>query len=323
MIEPYSNMDSIKRYIQEKLILRPSKKIVANTTDDLVQLIKERSENDGKSLDMTDVDVSRLDSLSSIFDSCEYVEEIDITDWDTSNATNMSFMFYGCNKLKRVIGLDTIDTHNVKLMNSMFGYCENIREIDLTSFSLESCMSLGWMFSCCRSLEHVIGIPTLDTSKVTIMIGMFKHCISLESVDLSGIDMSLVYSCSSMFQSCSKLREVEGIRDWNTKSLSNASYMFFNCNMLESIDLSGWATSRLENTSYMFSKCDMLSKIDITGWDIRDNGKLKMQQMVSYCKSLREISGISAIKKYKDKYHITGNMVTQSNKDIQDEWYKN
>ena len=73
---------------------------------------------------------------------------------------------------------------------------------------------------------------------------------------------------SNMFYSFSGLKEIKGIELLNTSSATNMSYMFYLCNRLTGLDLSGWDTSSVTNMAEMFSQCSQLSDFSfLENWD--------------------------------------------------------
>ena len=55
----------------------------------------------------------------------------------------------------------------------------------------------------------------------------------------------------------------------------NASYMFYGCSNLASVDVSGFNTSQITNMNSMFYGCDSLEKLDLSGFDtsrVKDMG---------------------------------------------------
>ena len=57
---------------------------------------------------------------------------------------------------------------------------------------------------------------------------MFKDCLSLVSVDLSGLDTSQATSMAMMFDNCYKLASVD-LSCLDTSSVTNMAFMFENC----------------------------------------------------------------------------------------------
>lgn len=112
--------------------------------DELVLIINDKLKNNPKSLDLTDVDVSKLTSLENIgYGGGGYgttktlfkkLEEVDITGWDTSNVTNMKGFFAFC-KLKTIKGIEDIDVSNVTDISWMLSDAHT--DIDLSNLKFK------------------------------------------------------------------------------------------------------------------------------------------------------------------------------------------
>ena len=57
---------------------------------------------------------------------------------------------------------------------------------------------------------------------------MFASCMSLESLDLSGWNVSNVEKMFRMFQDCRKLKSLD-LSGWDTSNVKDMCYMFYNC----------------------------------------------------------------------------------------------
>ena len=67
----------------------------------------------------------------------------------------------------------------------------------------------------------------------------------------------------------------------------DASYMFFNCSSLESLDLSNFDTSNVTDMSSMFDDCHSLSSLDLSNFDT--SNVTSMWGMFYYCSSLSSL----------------------------------
>ena len=78
------------------------------------------------------------------------------------------------------------------------------------------------------SLDNAI--KTLDFSKVTNMISMFRDCTNLTSIPV--LYTSSVTNMAQMFSSCSNLTSIPVL---DTSSVTNMAQMFYSCSILTSI----------------------------------------------------------------------------------------
>lgn len=89
------------------------------------------------------------------------------------------------------------------------------------------------------------------------------------------------------FYNQSELKTFTNIRYLITDDVSDMSYMFYHCDSLKSLDVSGFNTSKVTDMKHMFKECISLTELDVSGWD---TGKVNnMQSMFNNCKSLTSL----------------------------------
>ena len=118
-------MKSLTSYIQEKLIIKKNKSsnnynYFPESKEELKDIILKRINDEGKEVDLNDIDVSNITDMSSLFYTYENFNG-DISDWDVSNVTDMRAMFYWCKKFNQDIS--NWDVSNVTNMRYMFYKC--------------------------------------------------------------------------------------------------------------------------------------------------------------------------------------------------------
>lgn len=126
-------MKTLTQHIEEKLLINKNFKdsnIVVKSLKELKSIIKDRSidpntKKFNKNIDLSDIDVSKLDDLSEIFMWYKF-KTINISGWDTSNVKVMTQMFYGCDELEDIIGIEDIDIKGVVYMAYMFADCTKL-----------------------------------------------------------------------------------------------------------------------------------------------------------------------------------------------------
>ena len=145
-------MKSLNQYIIEKILINKSSKlnkIKVESKDQLKSIIQKRYNNDISFVYLSDIDVSELDDLSSIFDELYEMEVVNIFGWDTSNVIYMNDMFAECTKLKKIVGIENLDVSKLRCANAMFYGCQNLVELDLTNWNPMSLQKADYMFYNC------------------------------------------------------------------------------------------------------------------------------------------------------------------------------
>jgi surface protein len=112
--------------------------------------------------------------------------------------------------------------------------------------------------------KNLMYMPLVDTSKATIMQGMFANCTILQYVPT--LDTSNVTNMRSMFSECNSIIYLD-LSGFNTDNLTEMRTMFNNCNNLKELNLSSFNTSQVKNMSSLFAGCRSLELLDIRNFD--------------------------------------------------------
>ena len=162
-------MKNLQLYITEKLKITKDNKYhyyPDNNYDLAYQILDEKLKSAKNSvLDMTDVDISNVTSLDSLFaginDDFPQIEVIDITGWDTSHIQSMSEMFANCINVRKIIGIEDLDLKSCRYMNSMFAMCRSLKSLDISKWRpSEQLTDISYMFDTCHELEKLEGIES-------------------------------------------------------------------------------------------------------------------------------------------------------------------
>ena len=158
------------------------------------------------------------------------------------------------------------------------------------------------LFSGLNNNEIEIDLSAFDFSKVTTMKAMFA---SVQGKDVYGkydsyntkikaitfpsnIDTSKVTNMDGMFYGCNMLTTLD-LTGFNTANVSSMQAMFKNCSKLEEIKLdpTKFTDDSLTNVFRMFDNCNALKQIDFRGFK---GGKLEnAQSWFAHCKNLEYI----------------------------------
>lgn len=113
-------------------------------------------------------------------------------------------------------------------------------------------------FKKCQSLT-TLNLQPLDTSRATVMAGMFDGCAALTSLNLSGFDTSNVTQMTNMFRNCSSLKSLN-LSNFNTSKVRTMGGMFDGCSALTSVNLAGFDMSKAAFPN-MFRGCTALTTV--------------------------------------------------------------
>ena len=83
------------------------------------------------------------------------------------------------------------------------------------------------------------------------------------------------------------MTEIEGLKNLNTKNVTDMSMMFRNCSSLKSIDVSSFNTANVMYMDMMFNECTSLTSLDLTSFNI--GNVQNVDAMFRNCSSLTTI----------------------------------
>ena len=109
---------------------------------------------------------------------------------------------------------------------------------------------------------------------------------STVEASFKGSNTSNVTNMLMMFYGCEALTSLD-LSGWDTSNVTNMGQMFGDCNSLTSLDLSSFDTSHVTDMYQMFSGCSGLKSLDLSGWDT--NYVTRMMCMFAGCSSLESL----------------------------------
>ena len=125
---------------------------------------------------------------------------------------------------------------------------------------------------------------------------LFGGYSELLQIDFGGhVDTSSVTNMSFMFFNCKNLKQID-LSGFDTSKVTDMSAMFAGCESLKTLDVSALDTSRVKNMNHMFRSCEYLKKLDLSGFDTRR--VTSMSAMFWGCDGLKELdlSGLDTSK---------------------------
>ena len=121
---------------------------------------------------------------------------------------------------------------------------------------------------------------------ITRTNSMFAYMSYIKSIDFTDSDLSKVVDMSYMFYKCESLSEIK-LSGIGAKCVNNMSYMFDKCTALQKVDLSGIQTDNVKDMSYMFNECESLREIGLSG--LKTGNVENMSHMFYNCESIYEL----------------------------------
>ena len=146
----------------------------------------------------------------------------------------------------------------------------------------------------CR-YENYYKFPKEGIYNVTIYINyilkdctaLFYCCENIIDIDFSSFDTKSVTNMSWMFYKCSKLTNLN-LSSFDTKNVTNMSRMFFCCSNLTNLNLSSFDTKNVTNMSGMFRGCSNLTILNLSSFDTKN--VTNMSEMFRGCSNLTNLN---------------------------------
>ena len=235
------------------------------------------------SLDVTNFNTANVTNMSSMFSNCLSLTSLYLTNFNTEKVTNMSSMFFSCQALTTIYASSKFVTPLVSNSNGMFNNCEKLKgeveewtkdkATDKTYAKIEG----GYFSGGIPRVKYADGTLTFFlTSKETLgeneyelnsgknLPGWMKHTLGITKVVFdTSFANARPTSCYKWFWWCDKLNQVEGIKNLNTKEVTDMADMFCDCKALSSLDVSGFNTGKVTDMSGMFYDCISLKLLDV------------------------------------------------------------
>ena len=259
------------------------------------------------SLDVTNFNTANVTNMSSMFSNCLSLTSLYLTNFNTEKVTNMSSMFFSCLSLTTIYASSKFVTPHVTNSSKMFYDCEklkgeevctNDKATDKTYAKIEG----GYFRGGIPRVKYADGTLTFFlTSKETLGENEYelnsgknfpewmKHSLGITKVVFdTSFANARPTSCYKWFYWCENLNQVEGIKNLNTKEVTDMANMFCECRDLSSLDVSGFNTGKVTDMSGMFYDCISLKLLDVTNFNTA-NVK-SMSNMFYNCQNLASLN---------------------------------
>ena len=234
------------------------------------------------SLDVTHFNTANVTDMHYMFSNCVALTSLYLTNFNTEKVTYMYGMFSSCSSLTTIYASSKFVTTQVSNSSGMFYNCEKLKgeevwtkdkATDKTFAKIEG----GYFSGGIPRVKYADGTLTFFlTSKETLgeneyelnsgknLPGWMKHTFDITKVVFdTSFANARPTSCYKWFYWCDKLKQVEGIKNLNTKEVTDMVDMFCDCQSLSSLDVSGFNTGKVTDMSGMFFECISLKLLDV------------------------------------------------------------
>ncbi len=270
-------------------------------------------------LDLSSFNSKEILNTSFMFTGCIALKTIDISSFDTSKTTDMALMFSGCSALETIYASSAFTTDNVKNDSYMFSNCTKLKNYTIYgSGKTHAHIGEGGFFTVAPAwvrFDAATGTLTFQCSsaKTDADTDYFLNegndvpgWYPAKSADIKTVVFKRNFrdarptTCSLWFGSCTNLTSIEGLENLNTSDVTGMDYMFYKCEKLRSLDLSGFNTEKVEDMSDMFSNCKNLETLNLSSF--KTNDLTNMSRMFYECNKIVQLdlsgfntSGVKAL----------------------------
>ncbi len=252
------------------------------------------------------LNTENVTNMNSMFDRCSALTLLDLTNFNTAKVSDMSYMFMGCSALTTIFVSDKFVTDLVTSSDNMFHMCINLigaieydgSKSDHTYANYET----GYFTpeGGFHAYAEFDGTGTLTfrrgASKPEGAYALNEGDNDPEWYEKQNRIQDVVFdasfanarptSCKKWFSDCSNLTDIVGIEYLNTEDVTDMSYMFYNCQNLNSLDLTSFNTAKVGNMSNMFYNCSALTTIYVSDEFVTEQVG-DGSNMFSYCTNLK------------------------------------
>ena len=167
--------------------------------------------------------------------------------------------------------------------NVDYSYDKGTKTLTIRGGTLEDPVAIFNQVSSLIEKINITGKLTLKGSTDSFFYGL-KNLKEINGAN--NIDTSQVTDMSWMFYGCGVLNGLD-VSKWNTSQVTKMSWMFGGCSALDALDVSGWDTSKVTDMSAIFQGCQKLSKVDVSKWNT--SKVTKMSQVFEDCYVLNDL----------------------------------
>ena len=268
-------------------------------------------------LGLSHFNTAKVTDMTSMFEFCSQLFLVYVgSAWNTDAVTQSSRMFIGCYSLKGGQGT-YFSSNNPKDKTyahidggpSNPGYFRDCSISEAYTIYTQDNQTLSFYYDTQRitrpgttydifphagwtnknlAVKYVVFDQSFELAKPTSTSSWFSEMGSLESITgIRYLKTDSVTDMSYMFFECglSSLETNNYLSYFNTAKVKRMEWMFHGCNGLTTLDLTNFNTANVTDMSYMFDGCNYLTTIYIgDGWS--NESVTNSEKMFMYCMSL-------------------------------------
>ena len=268
-------------------------------------------------LDLSHFNTAKVTDMTCMFDACSQLFLVYVgRAWNTDAVTQSSNMFFLCNKLKGGQGTyynssnprdktyahidggpsnpgyfrdrSISEAYTVYTQdNQTLSFYYDTQRLTRPGTTYDVFPNAGW-YNKDLVVKYVVFDQSFELVYPTSTHNWFNEMRSLESITgIRYLKTDSVTDMSYMFFECglSSLEMNDYLSYFNTANVKRMEWMFEGCNGLTTLDLTNFNTANVTDMSYMFDGCNYLTTIYVgDGWS--NESVTNSEKMFMYCISL-------------------------------------
>ena len=240
------------------------------------------------SLDVSGFNTANVTDMSRMFSGCSELTTIYAgSEWSTDGVTNSEEMFAGCTKLVGGKGTAFDADHIDKTYAHIDGGASNpgyltdknapaepehyavLADNDIVINPEGAALpgkTLTFFYDTKKAERSGMSVGPFDLPQNREWESLLQNITTVQ-FDESMANDTTVTSTAYWFYGCQNLEYVYGTENLKTQNVTDMKYMFYDCNVLQEVNLSGFNTANVTDMTGMFYKCHSLQTIDLTNFN--------------------------------------------------------
>lgn len=242
-----------------------------------------------KSITKMQLDTSKVNDMSQIFNGCSSLTTLDLSSINTSNVTSMVEMFSGCTSLTS-LNLSDLNMKKLQYVAHMFYECSSLKDVfisqEVTLNRLTNNLSKG-------DISYIPKTATIHYNGVEYKWQNSKWAISNSNVPVlygEVVDKSKALPTITLNDEVNTPKLYTPFNIFHLETWSNAaptSILINNKSNIKSLNKMQLDTSNITDMSNLFNGCSSLTTLDLSKWNI--SNVTNMQNMFLGCSSLKDV----------------------------------
>lgn len=242
-----------------------------------------------KSITKMQLDTSKVNDMSQMFNGCSSLTTLDLSSINTSNVTSMVEMFSGCTSLTS-LNLSDLNMKKLQYVAHMFYECSSLKDVfisqEVTLNRLTNNLSKG-------DISYIPKTATIHYNGVEYKWQNSKWAISNSNVPVlygEVVDKSKALPTITLNDEANTPNLYTPFNIFHLETWSNAaptSILINNKSNIKSLNKMQLDTSNITDMSNLFNGCSSLTTLDLSKWNV--SNVTNMQNMFLGCSSLKDV----------------------------------